>query len=193
MTNSAVFPEVGGTAGLVKLNIKEAEAHGVLKYVGSTYLADNDRIYPGVARKGPRIVTLDPILKANIFPLDKILKHLLKLGSRAMNVPVEIEFAAEIDMDSTVPNKFRLLQIRPMKVAHSFEDLSIYGSDDSRVVCRSDQALSNGRIIDIRDIVFVRNGNFRRKNMIHMVEQVAQYNRMFKNQNKPYMLIGPGR
>ncbi|MFC1720040.1 PEP/pyruvate-binding domain-containing protein [Pseudomonadota bacterium] len=193
MTNSSVFPEVGGNVGLAKLNIKEAEDHGVLKYVGSTYSADNDRIYPGVARKGPRIVTFDPILKANIFPLGEILKHLLELGSRAMNVPVEVEFAADIDPESAVPNVFRLLQIRPMKVANNFEDVSIYDSDDSRVVCRSNQALSNGRINDIRDVVFVRNDNFKRRNMIHMADQVEKYNRMFKNEDIPYMLIGPGR
>ena len=31
-----------------------AERHGVLKFVGSTYSADNDRIYPGIGRKGAR-------------------------------------------------------------------------------------------------------------------------------------------
>jgi len=193
MTNSSVFPEVGGDVGLVKLNIKEAENHGVLKHVGSTYSADNDRIYTGLGRKGPRIVTFDPILKANIFPLGEILEYLLELGSRAMNVPVEVEFAAEINPESTIPNQFRLLQIRPMKAATSFEDVSVYDQDDSRVVCRSDQALSNGRITDIRDIVFVRSDNFERKNMIHMADQVGEYNQRFKQQEVPYMLIGPGR
>ncbi len=193
MTNSSVFPEVGGNVGLAKLKIKQAEDHGVLKYVGSTYSADNDRIYTGLGRKGPRIVTFDPILKANIFPLDEILKHLLELGSRAMNVPVEVEFAADINPESAVPNEFRLLQIRPMKVANSFEDVSIYDQDDSQVVARSDQALSNGRINDIRDIVYVRNDNFKRANMIHMADQVGKYNRKFKQESIPYMLIGPGR
>jgi hypothetical protein len=165
----------------------------VLKYVGSTYSADNDRIYTGTGRKGARLVTFDPILKANIFPLDEILKHLLELGSRAMNVPIEVEFAAEIDPGSTMPNEFCLLQIRPMKVANSFEDVSVYDQDDSRVFCRSDQALSNGRIKDIRDIVFVRTDNFKRGNMVHMADQVGKYNRMFEKKDIPYMLIGPGR
>ncbi len=193
MTNPSVFPEVGGNVGLARLDIRQAEGHGVLKHVGSTYSADNDRIYTGIGRKGPRIVTFDPILKANIFPLDDILKHLLELGSRAMNVPVEVEFAADIDPESPVPNEFRLLQIRPMKVANSLEDVSIYDPGDSRVVCRSDQALSNGRIEDIRDIVYVRSDNFKRENMIHMAGQVGEYNRQFRENDIPYMLIGPGR
>jgi hypothetical protein len=193
MNNPSVFPEVGGNVGLAKLNIKDAEAHGVLKYLGSTYSADNDRIYTGVARKGPRIVTFDPILKAKLFPLGEILEHLLELGSRAMNVPVEVEFAVEINGDSKGRSEFRLLQIRPMRVATSFEDVSIYDPDDSQVVCRSDQALSNGRIDDIRDIVYVRTDNFERKNLVHMADQVGKFNFEFREKNMPYMLIGPGR
>ena len=112
MNDSSVIPETGGEIGLVKLKTKESEPHGVLKYVGSTYSADNDRIYPGVGRKGARIVTFDPILKSRLFPLDNILKYLLELGSKAMNVPVEIEFAAEINSDPDKPDEFRFLQIR---------------------------------------------------------------------------------
>ena len=193
MTNPSVFPEVGGNVGLIKLNIKDAEKHGVLKHVGSTYSADNDRIYTGIGRKGARIVTFDPILKAKTFPLDEILRYFLDLGSRAMNVPVEVEFAVEMNGDSSIPDEFRLLQIRPMKVASSFEDVSVYDQDDTRIVCRSDQSLSNGRINDIRDIVFVRSDNFKRENMIHMARQVGEYNQQFKDKNRPYMLIGPGR
>ena len=63
MENPSVFPERGGDNGLIKLKMAEAEKDGVLKYVGSTYSADNDRIYSGIGRKGTRIITFDPILK----------------------------------------------------------------------------------------------------------------------------------
>jgi hypothetical protein len=193
LTRPSVFPEVGGEAGLVKLKVTAAASQGVLRYVGSTYSADNDRIYPGVGRKGARIVTFDPILKTNIFPLGEILQYFLELGSSAMNVPVEVEFAVEMNSGNDRPNEFRLLQIRPMKVAASFEDVSVNEGDDRPTLCRSDQALGNGRIDDVRDIVFVRSDNFKRQNMRHMAEQVGQYNQMFKNESRPYMLVGPGR
>jgi CheY-like chemotaxis protein len=193
MKNSSVFPEVGGETGLAKLNIADAEKHGVLQHLGSTYSADNDRIYTGIGRKGVRIVTFDPILKAKIFPLDEILQYFLELGSSAMNVPVEVEFAAEINPEPDEPNQFRLLQIRPMKVATSFEDVSLYDGEDDQVVGRSDQALGNGRIDDIRDIVFVKTEGFDRANMVHMADQVGEYNQKFKEQDLPYMLVGPGR
>ena len=193
MNTPSVFPEEGGETGLVKLNMTESEQHGVLGYVGSTYSADNDRIYSGIGRKGARIITFDPILKSKIFPLDKILQYLLQLGSSAMNVPVEIEFAAEINPDPEQANEFRFLQIRPMMVETSFEDISVYDGEDQQIFCKSDQALSNGRIDSIRDIVFVRSDNFKRANMIHMTDQVGQYNQKFKDKNLPYMLVGPGR
>ena len=193
LTRSSVFPEVGGEVGLIRLGLKDAEPHGVLQYIGSTYSADNDRIYPGVGRKGVRLVTFDPILKANRFPLAEVLQYFLELGSGAMNVPVEVEFAVEFNPEPDKPNEFRLLQIRPMKVAGSFEDVSVSESNSHRVLCRSEQALSNGRIDDIRDIIFVRTDNFKRENMALMAAEVGEFNRRFKEANRPYMLIGPGR
>jgi CheY-like chemotaxis protein len=193
LKDPSVFPEKGGESGLVKLKLTDAEQHGALKYVGSTYSADNDRIYSGIGRKGARIVTFDPILKSKIFPLDEILQSLLQLGSSAMNVPVEVEFAAEINSDPDKPVEFRFLQIRPMTVSTSFEDVSVYDGEDQQVFCKSDQALGNGRIDGIRDIVFVRSDNFKRANMIHMADHVGEYNQKFKDENLPYMLVGPGR
>ena len=193
MTDPSVFPERGGEVGLAKLNMTDSEKHGVLKYVGSTYSADNDRIYPGVGRKGARIVTFDPILKSRIFPLAEILEYLLELGSGAMNVPVEIEFAAEFNSGSDELDEFRFLQIRPMMVETSFEDISVYDNDDEQVFCKSDQALSNGRIDGIRDIIYVKPDNFERANMVHMADQVGQYNQQFKDQGSSFILVGPGR
>jgi hypothetical protein len=193
MSNPSVFPEVGGEVGLVKLKITESEPHGVLQYVGSTYSADNDRIYSGVGRSGVRIVTFDPIFKARIFPLGEILEYFLKLGSNAMNVPVEVEFAAELDSERSSPNEFQLLQIRPMMADTSFEDVNVDNGDPQQLFIRSLQALGNGLINDIHDIVFVRNDNFERKNMVHMADQVEAFNRRFREENRPYMLIGPGR
>jgi CheY-like chemotaxis protein len=193
LTNPSVFPEVGGAVGLVKQDITESEPHGVLQFVGSTYSADNDRIYSGIGRKGTRIVTFDPILKAKIFPLGKILRYFLRLGASALNVPVEVEFAAELNSNKSKPNEFHLLQIRPMKVANSFEDVSLDDGDGRQVFIRSDQSLGNGLINDIRDIVFVRSDNFKRKNLIRMADQIGSYNQAFKSDGTPYMLVGPGR
>jgi CheY-like chemotaxis protein len=193
LTKPNAVPQRGGEVGLVKLENSEAERHGVLKFVGSTYSADNDRIYPGIARKGARVVTFDPILKSKLFPLDEILQYLLKLGSSAMNVPVEMEFAVELHTDPRKPNEFRFLQIRPMLVDTVLEDISVRDGDERQVFCKSGQALSNGRIKGIRDIVFVKPDGFKRADMVHMAEEVGRYNQQFKDAGTPYLLLGPGR
>ncbi len=193
MKNGSVFPHRSSEDGLIKLKTASAENHGVLKYVGSTYSADNDRIYPGIGRKGVRIVTFDPILKSKIFPLDDVLQYLLCLGSKAMNVPVEMEFAVEINEDACKPDEFRFLQIRPMLVDTSLDDTGEFDADLTQIFCKSDQALSNGRIDGVRDIVFVKTDNFKRANMVHMADQVGRYNEQFRKTDTPFMLIGPGR
>jgi len=128
-----------------------------------------------------------------IFPLDEILQYLLELGSSAMNVPVEMEFAVEINPGPDKAHEFWFLQIRPMMVEPSVEDISIYDGENQEILCKSDQALSNGRIDDIRDIVFVRSDNFDRANMVHMADHIGRFNQMFGDEKKPYMLVGPGR
>ncbi|MCP4704084.1 MAG: histidine kinase, partial [candidate division Zixibacteria bacterium] len=193
MRNPDIFPEPGGEAGQIKLHMTEADEHGVLKYIGSTYSADNDRIYPGVGRKGARIITFDPILKSKIFPLDEILKFLLQLGSSAMNVPVEMEFAAELNSDPNKRNEFQFLQIRPMAVETTLKDISFDDTKTDNVLCKSEQALSNGRITDIQDIVYVRTDSFDRSETMRIAEEVGDYNEYFKEKDIPYMLIGPGR
>jgi hypothetical protein len=151
MHTPSVFPEQGGEKGLIKLKILEAEKHGILKFVGSTYSADT------------------------------------------MNVPVEMEFAVEINPDPDKAHEFWFLQIRPMMVEPSVEDISIYDGENQEILCKSDQALSNGRIDDVRDIVFVRSDNFDRANMVHMADHIGRFNQMFGDEKKPYMLVGPGR
>ncbi len=193
MRNPDVFPEPGGEAGQIKLHMTEAEDHDVLKYIGSTYSADNDRIYSGVGRKGARIITFEPILKSKIFPLDEIINFLLQLGSSAMNVPVEMEFAAELNSDPGRSNEFQFLQIRPMAVETTLEDISLFDGDYDNILCKSDQALSNGRMTNIKDIVYIRTDNFDRSNTVEIAEEVGQFNEFFKEEDIPYMLIGPGR
>ena len=193
LNKPGVFPRKGGEDGLVKLKMTESEAHGVLKYIGSTYSADNDRIYPGTGRAGARIITFDPILKSKIFPLDKILQYLLRLGSRAMNVPIEMEFAVEMYAEPGRQNEFSFLQIRPMLVDSSFEDINVFDGESGQIFAKSDQSLSHGRIDGIRDIVFVKSENFKRADMVHMAEHVGRYNQQFKEKNLRYMLVGPGR
>jgi len=188
-----VRPQRGAEAGLIRLRVDQAMTDGSLKYVGSTYSPDNDRVYEGVNRPGIKLVTFAPILKSNIFPLAEIIRFLLHLGSSGMNIPVEIEFAAELSDDPKIPHNFGFLQIRPMATEMVLEGITLDEFDNDEIICKSNQALSNGRINTIRDIIYVNPDNFDRANMPAMAAQVGKFNDRFKTENRPYMLIGPGR
>ncbi len=55
-----------------------AEKDGPLRFVGSTYLPDNDAIYDGLGRSGTRLVTFGPVLRNKLFPLANVLNYYLK-------------------------------------------------------------------------------------------------------------------
>jgi len=193
MTNPDVFPAPGGDSGLIRHQINRADDDGTLAFVGSTYSPDNDRVYDGTNRKGIKIVTFAPILKSRIFPLDEIIKFLLVLGHSGFNTPIEIEFAAELSSEPKEPHRFGFLQIRPMAADTFLEDISFNNIDKKRIICRSDESLSNGRIKDICDIVFVRPDTFDRAAMPQMAQQIGEFNNALKESDRPYLLLGPGR
>jgi CheY-like chemotaxis protein len=78
---------------MVHLDTREAEVHGTLQYLASTYDAENDTLYEGTFRPGYKLLNFAPILHSEIMPLAKILRLLSRLCETAMNCPVEIESA----------------------------------------------------------------------------------------------------
>ncbi len=48
----------GDMAGLTRLDLSDAERHGTLRHCASVYNADNNTIYPGISKPGPRIINL---------------------------------------------------------------------------------------------------------------------------------------
>ena len=191
LSNPDVSPSLGAEAGLVRLTVDQADADSALAHVGSTYSPDNDRVYDGVSRDGVRIVTFAPILKTRIFPLDEIIRFLLRLGSSGMSHPVEIEFAAELNKSGK--HEFGFLQIRPMAAETPLDEVAFDKIERGRILCKSGRSLSNGRIDDIQDIVLVRPDAFDRAKMPEMANHVGFFNEKFKRTDKPYLLIGPGR
>jgi CheY-like chemotaxis protein len=175
-----------------KFLLRDAEADGTLQNVASTYSRDNDAIYDGLSRLGPRVVTFAPILKHNVFPLPALLDYLQKLGADALGRPVEIEFAVRMG-SGTEPADFGFLQMRPLTCARETDDLAIDSVPPATVLCRSTHVLGNGRIEDIHDIVVVDYESFHRSNSLEVAEIVARLNARLLLANTPYILIGVGR
>ena len=179
--------------GLIKLHATDAEDDGTLYPICSTYSAENDRVYDGSSRKGVRLVTFAPIIKSKTFPLIKIIKFLMELGSKGLNCPVEIEFAVRLTEDKNQPNEFYFLQVRPMIKEAQIEMVELDSIPEDKIVAKSVKTLGNFNNEVIKDIILVDPRVFDRGKTITIAEQVGQLNNDLLNQNKEYLLIGPGR
>ena len=116
--------EDGGMRELA-FDLASAEADGTLAAVGSTYSAENDAVYDGLARPGPRLVTFAPILKQGLFPLPEVLATLMQAGERGMGTPVEIEFAVSLAPPPGRRREFGFVQMRPLALMRESEALEI--------------------------------------------------------------------
>ena len=170
-----------------------AEQDGTLDIVGSTYSVDNQAVYDGLSRAGPRLVTFAPVLKHGVFPLAPILDLLMRVGEEALGRPVEIEFAVRMPRQAAEPADFGFLQLRPLVLSREGEELRLEEVDPARLVCQSPRVLGNGRIHDLRDVVVVDFHRFERSRSQEVAQWVTHFNAGLSDRNTPYLLIGVGR
>ncbi len=173
--------------------VDAAEKDGVLNWLGSTYSADNNAIYDGIARNGVRLVTFAPLLKNNLFPLTQILDLLLDMGGWGMGTPVEIEFAVNLSVPRGRPKEFAVLQMRPMVLNRELEILNVEGFPLNALVCRSSRVLGNGILDDLFDVVVVDPDRFDRSKSREAAEEITRLNARLVSENRKYLLIGVGR
>ncbi|MDQ7815905.1 MAG: PEP/pyruvate-binding domain-containing protein [Melioribacteraceae bacterium] len=176
-----------------KYNISDAVKDGTLNLTGSTYSIDNNTVYDGVDRDGPKLFTMSSILKYKIFPLPEILELLLDMGNWGTGAPVEIEFAVNLTVQHDKPKEFALLQMRPLVISNEIEELELDTFDRNSLLIKSEQVLGHGVIKDIRDIVCVDLNKFDRKYTLEVAHEIAQFNSILLQNKIPYLLIGMGR
>ena len=187
-------PPGGGPGHLreVRFGLDVAEADGTLHAVASTYSAENDAVYDGLSRPGPRLVTFAPMLKHGLFPLPSIVEVLVRAGEEALGNPVEVEFAVRLPQ-ADEPAEFGFLQIRPLTLARDHQELAIENVEASQLICQSTKVLGNGRIENLRDMIVVDSQRFERGRSQEVAEAVAHFNAVLSAENRPYLLIGVGR
>ena len=183
----------GEYAALKLLNIFDAEKHGSLKHLVSVYNPDNDTFSAGLDDYGPRIVNFADVLQYNYFPLAESISMILNAVKDAFGSAVEIEYAVNLNKAKNGKPSFYLLQIKPM--VGSFDDkhidLSTENQDD--MVMYTNQSLGNGILNDISDVIYIVEDKFSKLETIEMAREINYLNTLFKNENKKYILIGPGR
>jgi len=177
----------------VPFDLSAAADDGVLGAVASTYSAENDAIYDGLSRAGPRVVTFAPILKQGLFPLPEVLETLMEVGEEGMGTEVEIEFAATLAGTPGAPHEFAVLQMRPMSLMSEAESLEIGPVVPGSAIAHSRRVLGNGRIEGIRDLVVVDFQRFERTQSRAAAEEIGRLNAQLVASGTPYLLIGVGR
>jgi len=183
----------GENAGLIKMDIMEAEKHGTLKHCASVYDVNNDQLFSGTHRKGPKILNFANILKHNYIPLAKTLELVLDVVKEAMGAPVEIEFAVNLEKDEEGKSKLYILQIKPL--IGNTEDFSIdvRNIDKEALLLYTEQGMGNGKVEDIYDVIYADINNFDKSKTNEMVKEISVLNKKMREQNRKYILIGPGR
>ena len=180
---------------LKRLSVKEADKHGTLKHIASTYdpydQIIRDSYYPG----GRKIISFASILQHDKFPLATTITSILQIGGKEMGRPVEIEFAMDIkeNNDGTSKAEFFLLQIRPIVDNKETveEDLSLIPNTETIITTQC--ALGNGIISDVTDIVYVKSEGFNASNNPLTAYDIEAINQQLTAEEKGYVLIGPGR
>ena len=193
LTSSYTFVNKNEETALEKLDIDMAKKHGVLDKVASTYFYKEDRFYPGLYDEGAIVIDFGPIVNYAEIPLAKALKLLLRVGELALGYPVEIEFAVNFSKDESDPAELIILQIRSMVPPDKYQEVNIENIDIDKALCYSENALGNGIINKIEDIVYIKSEDFHMSNSNRAVSQIRKMNTNLMDADKPYMLIGPGR
>lgn len=183
----------GEDAAIKKFRIREAEKDGTLEHSASTYSMENDDLIPGIQGKGPKVIDFANILKYNHLPLADALSLLLKLFKEAMGSPVEIEYAIDIEpAENGLPTLY-LLQIKPLIRMEEKVEVDIEAVPDDKVFMYTERGMGNGKIGDIRDVVYVDPKKFDKLRTKQMAQKINEINHRLDATHTDYILIGPGR
>jgi hypothetical protein len=184
---------VDDSFNLLRLNLKDADADGALKYIVSTYDPYDQIICDGYYPGGRKILSFVNILQHDVFPLADTLTQILHIGQNEMGRPVEIEFAVNINVKDPSKATFYLLQIRPIVDNKEVmdEDLTLVEQQDT--LLSSTSVLGHGLVTDVQDIIYVKTGAFSSSNNQLIAYEIEKINRQFTADGKGYVLVGPGR
>jgi hypothetical protein len=186
---SAVFSR--NDSNLVRREISDAAEEFPVSLLCSTYFPEEHRIRDADL-PGRKVLTFAPLLKYGFFPLSETITGLLALGREGMGCEVEIEYAVDLHEDPA-ENIFYFLQIRPMVTGSERRDVQITQEDRQKAILYSGKALGHGSYTSMRDIVYVKPDTFNTSITREIAGEIGRLNRSLHKENRPYLLIGPGR
>lgn len=185
---------VAGKSPVRLFELAHAEEDGVLSWVGSVYVPEDDTIRDTLRQHGPRVVTFNNILKWETVPLAEALNVLLEVMRRGFGHGVEIEFAVDMGRGADRKPVLFVLQVRPQAGGYggSVPAMPELLPEDA-FLCRTDAAIGHGVIENLHDVVYVRKDFKDRGSVAQAAEEVGELNARLQREERPYLLIGPGR
>lgn len=189
MGRPGAYDPLRETEYLVHLDLKDAEAEGSLRFVASTFDPNSNRVSPGIAARGPRLLNFASVLVHNQVPLNAAVKELLAVCTEAAATPVEIELAVTIEPTPRIG----FLQVRPMLMPSEKIRIDESEMQCPEVVVSSDKLLGNGILENIADVVYVKPESFDADSTEAIALELDQVNRQLLAAHLPYVLIGFGR
>ena len=182
-------PETDTEYNIRHLPVAAADDPETLRYAFSTLSLEDQRLTPGGTGAGRRVVTFSNILEYDAFPLARVISDLLRIGSRGMGRPVELEYAMDIREGEAY---FYLLQIRP--IVDVSEETELTPDDLSRpALISSTSVLGNGMVEDVHYILYVRSDRFDALRSRDIAAEIGNLNEQLTARGESYVLVGPGR
>jgi len=178
---------------LLKLDMKTAEAHGVLHNIVSTYDYNDHMLRDGLYPGGKKVVSFANILKYKSLPLMEAISDVLEIGQKEMSNPVEIEFAVSFDNIGKGKSILHLLQIRPIVENKETIPIDVNTIPKESTIITSYSALGNGVIEDVHDLIYVRGENFNPADNPLLALEIGALNEQLVKMKRNYILVGPGR
>ncbi|MDE6527828.1 MAG: PEP/pyruvate-binding domain-containing protein, partial [Muribaculaceae bacterium] len=184
--------KVDDSFNLTRASVQDFKHTDALRNMVSTYNANDGMLRDTAEGPGRKVVTFANVLRDDAFPLSEAVNFMLTEGQRAMQRPVEIEFAGNIE-EGMQKGRIYWLQIRPIIDRKDDVDEALLSLPDNDLILRSHTALGHGTTDNVTHILYVRPETFSSLRNTAIAAEIAGINRQFVEKGEGYILIGPGR
>ena len=195
LSNDEIELKKGDDATLDRISITKRYKEGVFKPFTSVWDYEHLAFLDGKFIKGPRVLTFRNIIRFGEYPLSEIINKMLEIGEIGLGVPVEIEFAMKFQEDGRYLKKpiFYILQIRPLMITKEHVDIKIDDISPEELILLTTKGMGNGIVQDIHDIIYLDPQKFDTTKTLDMKDELEKLNKIMRQDEKQYILIGPGR
>lgn len=193
LSDDPFVPSIDDSTPLVRLSVREAEEDPSFAQTVSTYDRNDKRIRDGWFPPGRPLVTMAGLLKHPPFPLAEIVRELLTHSAMEMGVPVEIEFAVDLNPPPGEPIVFSFLQVRPTVSGSEESAVVLEGERPEECIIYTQSVLGNGHYNGVSTVIYVSPACFDPSKSREIAATIGEVNRRLDENGGSSLLMVPGR